>query len=241
MSDFLNRMKVQESRAALPGLAKQLQRLQMDLGRQLASARSFTDPDLSADGLQKRRQELADQARQRADQQVTALTTELNQHTGRVREWAESRRPTVPDDAAKLARMSIVWDNVRRQLDAGLPVRQVLASTTDPLGVLAVREWAPDYLRAAAPRVAGLAGLAEPVDYSGLVRAADERLGELRGGEVASAVEALREVDRVEAGWRVRSAHVAGGLRDPLAAAIEADLAEQMAGATWQDPADGAA
>ncbi|RBY94087.1 hypothetical protein DQ244_01625 [Blastococcus sp. TBT05-19] len=245
MSHVLDRLKVQESRAALPGLAKRMQTLQMELTREITAARAFTDPDLSPEGLGKRREQLAETARKRADQELTALTAEMRQHIGRVREWAESRRPRVVDDPVQLQKMSLAWDRARAMLDNGRSIRQVLAESSDPAMVLAVREWGPDYLRANEPRDSGLAGYAqrpEPVDYSGLIRSADERLGELLRGEVATAVAALRELDVMEAGWQSRSANVGqqivGGAHDPLQAAIEAHYAEQMAGAGYQDSGD---
>ena len=142
----------------------------------------------------------------------------------------------------QLQRMSLAWDRARAMLDNGRSVPQVLASATDPAMVLAIREWGPDYLRAAAPTRPGMDGLRDEPDFTGLARSADDRLAELHGGEVKTAMGMLRDLGVTEAAgqaWGQAAGRVSAG-HDPMHAAVQAHYAEQSAGAGYQDTGDAA-
>lgn len=243
MTDFLARMNANDSRAALQELKQRISRVNRDLQTAVANARGFQDPDLSPQGLANRREQLMEQARSKAAAELKQLGGERQRHEARVRAWAEPKRPKVADDPVQLQKLSMAWDRARAMLDAGRSIPQVLATATDPLVPLAIREWAPDYLRASTPAPSGMDGLREEPDYSGLVRSADDRLAELHGGDVKTATGMLRELEVTNAGWQAQQraidTQVAGGPFDGLYAAIETHYAEQSAGAGYQDADSG--
>lgn len=242
MSDYLDRWNAQEAHAKLADLAKRSQQIGRELQQALDYARGYTDPKLSAEGLAEKRAELAAKAQLAATQQVNNLRVEHQQASAAITAWAGSKRPRIADDAVQLQKLSLAWDRARALLDSGRSVGQVLESATDPTMVLAIREWAPDYLRASTPRQEGLVGLREEADYSALARSADDRLAQLHGGDVATAVTMLRDLEVAGAGINSRTHHaelrVAGAPHDPLQAVLAGHYAEQFAGATYQDASD---
>lgn len=235
MSHILDRMTAQEAHAKLADLNQRSQRVNVDLMRELDAARSYTDPDLSPEGLGKRRQEMADAARQKAAKALEALQVDQRQAADRIRRWAGDKRPGIGDDPVQVTKVSMAWDRARAMLDAGRSIPEVLANATDPALVLAVREFAGDWL-AAQPRQADTG---RP-DTTGLTRTADARLAELHGGDTAAALRMLHDLEVAEAGWQARGSSV-DQLGDPsarLSAALGAHYAEQIAGAGYQDGGD---
>ena len=243
MSDFLGKMKAADARIKLGDLRTRLDQINLDLRRSLDEARRFNDPDLSAQGLEKRREQMATLARQRASKLLEQLQQESRTTAAQMRDWAQGKRPRVEDDPVQLKKLSMAWDRARAMLDAGVPMGEVISRATDPSMLLAIREWGGDYLRASWVRPKGLSGMhtMEP-DTSGLARSADERLAQLAGGDTATAVRMLHDLDVFEAAaeptMRFITGQINGGSMDPaalMAAEYEASMAAQVVQAGWQD------
>ncbi|RBY94826.1 hypothetical protein DQ244_06080 [Blastococcus sp. TBT05-19] len=244
MSDLLDRLNAQQAHGKLADLKHRLFLVDRDLRNALQEAAGYSNPDLTPEGLGKRRRQMEEIARTKAAKQLESLQAEQRQAAAQIRAWADGKRPMVADDdAAQLNRLTMAWANVQRALDNGRSMAEVITQFSDVPSLMAIREFGPNYLWATQPRRSGMEGYGqqEP-DTSGLVRSVEDRLAEVAGGDTAAAHRMRRELEAVEAGWSVSARTleqtVAGVRQDPtalMAAAFEARFAEQEATAGYQD------
>lgn len=194
-------------------------------------AAHLQDPDLSLPALERRRADLAAQARATFAAEVAQVRRDADALTHRHARQLD--RVPAPQGSTRDA-----WERVRMLLDAGRSLPEVIA-TADADTLLAIREWAPTYLETLAP--APLPGTPrQPVDVAPLERSVRERWAQLKGDKDLTA--ALAEEPAL-AGLQVRLKHaeaVAGGNDHAagLAGAVEAQLAEQTAARTLPAPDD---
>ncbi|MFH5822278.1 hypothetical protein [Georgenia sp. AZ-5] len=240
----LARQRAQDARQRLAAAQQRATQINLELRNQLDEARRYQDPDLTAEGLRKRQEQMAATARDVASRKLAELKQDVETATAQVRSWADPLRPKVGDDAASLMRLQFAWDRARMLLESGRTVPEVLVNA-DADVALAVREWGPDWVRAQTPRAQGMARtLQEEPDTSGLVRSAEARLAEVLGGQSAAAIEALRDVDVVQASLVPTVAFIdrqVSGVpadnRALMSAALESRFAAQEAVRGFQQPA----
>lgn len=211
--------------------------LRRTLQRELTDARRYSDPDLTPEGQRRRQGDLAEAARAKAAPQLEQLRTQVRDDSEALQRWASENRPAIGEDAAALAR---AWDGVKVRLDAGMNLPQILASA-DRGTVLAVQEFAPAWLEAAAFATSshGLAaGEYVPPDGSGLRRQVDDRLLTITTGDEQLSVAVRREADAAVAGFEPLADHTSALIRGDsgaaeagMTAAIEAQMGAAAAAA----------
>lgn len=212
------------------------QTLQVDL----SEAYRHDNPNLTPEGLAQKRSELAKAAQQRGGVVLAALRARMTAEATAVSERAAKVRPRV-DDPATIQRK---WDQARMRLDAGMSLRQVVA-TADADTLAAITEWAPTWLdvQAHLSQPSGVEG-AKPDTARTLAQlhnSIDERLLVIGDDGTRSAIEADREARSAAAVFEQHATHVgrlvAGTASDPMAAAVAALYEGQAVGAGL--PADG--
>lgn len=136
-----------------------------DIARNLSSslnaAASFTDPDLSDQGIQKKRAELRETA-------VAKARAEYNQLAANATTYRDSARAQVDRlhnlmDRGTAADREVTFRRVAMLLDAGRGLADVIAEAT-PAELHAIEEWGPTWARAQATKPGGIDKLhfAEP-------------------------------------------------------------------------------
>jgi hypothetical protein len=160
------------------------------------AAQTFTDPNLSAEGLEARRRELAEQARQMSASLADALAAEVQRAAAIARDAAD--RHNAPGDTHDqlLAEMrqSRAWERARAQLDAGAALSEVIESA-DVDTLRALRAEYPAYLRAQDRRRGLDRAQGDRPDPTAAVRAVDEALVPLLPGEAGRALAAKLATD----------------------------------------------
>ena len=137
----------------------------------MSKARSFADPNLSAEALQRKRAELVTAEQDRYARERATIEADAKDRHATAGRAAGEARPKITDHAHVAAR----WAQLKPLLDSGRTVREVLAKT-DVVGVQAIQDYAPSYFEAKA----GRPGIGqEPVALPNIVRLADDRLIEL--------------------------------------------------------------
>lgn len=166
----------------------QAQQRVTDAARQ---AQTFTDPNLSPEGLDARRRELGQQAQQLGATLADALDREVQRAASIARD--AFARHTAPGDTNEqlLAEMrqSRAWERARAQLDAGAALSEVVENA-DVDTLRALRTEYPAYLRAQDKRRGLERAQGDQTDPKAAVRAVDEALAPLLPGEAGRALAA---------------------------------------------------
>ncbi|MFH9012651.1 hypothetical protein ACH4C6_14835 [Streptomyces sp. NPDC017943] len=155
------------------------------------TAQGFTDPNLSAEGLDARRRELAQQAQQLGATLADGIGHEVERAAAIARDAYE--RHSAPGDTQQqlLAemRLSRAWERARGQLDAGAALSEVIEGA-DVDTLRALRAEYPAYLRAQDKRQGMDRAQGDRPDPTAAVRALDEALAPLLPGEAGKALAA---------------------------------------------------
>ena len=211
----------------------QLTQLKLSHADALQRAAAFTDPDLSDEGIAKRRQELTAAVQGEHADKLRSLEAEMAAEVERAKQAAAREIPEAP------AETSAGWALAQMLLNSGQTLNQVIASA-DPAVLHAVSQYGPTYLRAQA-----LQGRQDPyapikVDTAGLQRSIRQRWGQVLGNAAQERIQQGQEAESVEAEFRVAAEHFAGklngvrtGLSD-LDAAVEASMAGKAASSSLQ-------
>lgn len=246
------RWDAQAARTRLDEAGQRLFELSNSLRTELHDTRSYTDPGMNADGLQRRRGELVRGVRERYAPQLEQLTRQVSQDAAAVAAWATQNRPTIGEDAVALQRASMAWDGVRARLDAGMRLQQVLA-TASRVEVLAIAEWGPALLEAQhfAGSDHGLAAGYERPDLANFRRSVDDRLAEVldEDGDASISLGLTREAEIAVAKFQPLADNAAalvrgdaGAVEAGLEAAIRSRIEGQLAArGPVADDTDGAA
>lgn len=128
---------LREAPARAAALARSLQEA-------LGKARAYTDPNLSSEGLQQKREELAKQFREAGSVDLEKLELDV-----RVSHRAFTERATalmhIPQRSADLIRAEQKWRQVETMLNAGQSLQGIIAAA-DEVTVRAIAEWVPSWL-----------------------------------------------------------------------------------------------
>lgn len=147
-------------------------------------ARSFADPDLNAETVQKRQADMQRAAEDQHARNLRTIETAARDSHATASGAAGEQRPKITDHTQVAAR----WVQIKLLLDSGRSVRQVLAKA-DVAGVQAIQEYAPSYFEAKT----GIPGLGqEPTTLPDIARLCDDRYIEL-GGDAAQYITRERD------------------------------------------------
>lgn len=207
-----------------------LTELQRSYRAAVENAQAFTSPDLSIEGIGKRRADLIAKAGTDHKAKLDQLTREFKREAAETKRVADGEIPKPAGDTAQ------AWGRAKMLLDAGQSLQQIVAKA-DPALLHAVTEWGPTYLEAEAykGRADGFAPVA--VDAAPLQRSIRQRWTEVLDGFAPGRIQRGAEAEAAEAEFQVTAQHFGSkldGIRtgaDDLAAAIEARLAGQNAAA----------
>lgn len=214
----------------------QLTKLKLSHAEALKQAGAFTDPDLSDEGIAKRRQELSTAVNKEHHAKLRALTAGVNHEVTQAKNSAHSSIPDAPAETAA------GWALAQMLLNAGQTLHQVVASA-EPAVLHAVSQYGQTYLRAQA-----LQGRQDPyaavtVDTEGLQRSIRQRWAQVLDTDARTRIEGGLEAESVDAEFRVAAEHFENKLNgvrtgmDDFAAAIEASLAGKAAAGGLQEEA----
>lgn len=170
---MFERRPAEQAIERLRGAKERVLALRNQLDADLRAAQAYTNPDLSYEGLTRRRQELAQAARSKAAPLIERERSILDADLATVARWAGQHRPRLGEDAAAVQRAGIRWEGIKAKLGAGIPLAQVLASA-DLEALVALEAWGPDWLEAAhrqAEDPSKAEALREPADVAGFRRA----------------------------------------------------------------------
>ncbi|MHB8297972.1 MAG: hypothetical protein ACYDDW_05260 [Dermatophilaceae bacterium] len=222
----------------------QMQSLQQGLNTNLAQARGYADPSLSPEGLQARRQELANAVRAAAAPPLAALRAEVSSEAQTAADALSAALPKAGTDANATARTAAKWTQVAMKLDAGIPLADIVSRAgVDELHAIA--DYAPSWVEAASFKAGAGRGSPgqEAPDHTTLFRSVDSRLAELTGPTAVAALSAANEAAGVGAYVGVYADHlanvIAGIAQNPIdiGVSLAAADAEQLA-IHGQAPAD---
>ncbi|NNM44596.1 hypothetical protein [Knoellia koreensis] len=246
---YYARRDAEKARDRISGARSRLSELRKALQAAIGEARSFTHPDYTPEGLGRRRQELVEQARARFRPQLEQLQAQVSNDADTIGRLAKSTRPALADDPVALQRALIRWDQVRGMLEAGKPLRSVVAEA-DVDTLVAVGEWGPSWLEAQAYADRPAAGSpmmreTPKVDGEALQSAITARLLEVADADTRWALSAQQVADQAVGGFTPMAEHV-GRLLDAsgppssgLEAALAAHYGEQAATASLDAVGDG--
>ncbi|GAA1768389.1 hypothetical protein [Agromyces humatus] len=130
--------------------------LARSLSDAIARARTFTDPDLSDQGVAAKRAELEATFRAAAQTDLQKLTAEVS-HARQYLAQAARENTQLPNDAAGLIRAEQKWRQVEKILDAGGDLLSQIR-TADADTALAIAEFGPSWVQAQSVRPQGLTG-----------------------------------------------------------------------------------
>ena len=171
----------------------------------LREANGYQDPNLSPEGLQAKRAELAKTARQTAAPKLATLVAEVKAAKVIAASSSSATLPKVGTNADATARTTAKWAQVKVRLDAGMSMRDII-KTADIDTIHAIGEYGPSYDEAKAYKAPSIGEALNPgpaVDHSDLQRRLDDRLAGLSGEGAVSALKESRlaagEVAYVEA------------------------------------------
>jgi|GEM_PF-3951824 len=194
------------------------------------SARTFQDTDFSEEGLAHERQQRVAAARAQYGTDLDRIANDLATTAKLAANDAKRARPQFSRDDLEQA-----WSKVKMRLDAGMPLRQILANA-DPAEATAIAEYGPAHLDAEHFKNAGGHGLAEgpytPPPTEQLTGAVDARLASVLG-DAGAPLTATREFAAVVAELTPTIDHMrdtAAGVN--TAGDLNAAVTSQMAGAS---------
>lgn len=172
------------------------------MNTELGAAQSFHDPDLQQHAIQAKRAALATEARARAAQAITGISTRAESAAGAAAAKLEASRPHIADDPAALIRAEQTWNyDVRPLLEAGTPIKAILREASIE-EVLAIERFGAGYLRAAKSAVGpGNPLELEPEEFGAAVNSRiasalpeERRAGFEQGVLAADAAATLRQI-----------------------------------------------
>ncbi len=177
---------------AIAAAKQQLRDVRTALTQDINKARAYLDPDLSGEGLVKRRQELETAARTKHAPTIDGIDSSISDSTRQLTNAWDKYKPVVNwTDPASIQRAQAKWDQARMRLDAGIRLEDVTANADlDTLAALA--EWAPAWLDTQhRPTNAGLEGAVRgqttPPSYNHLHSLIDDRVVQLLGDPAKTA------------------------------------------------------
>lgn len=203
-------------------------------------ANSYTNPDLSAEGLAKKRAELAEKATNEYKGKLEALTSSFKRDAAMAKEAGLKAIPAAPGDTAN------VWARAKMLLDAGQSLQYIVAHA-DPAMLHALAEWGPTYLEAEAYKGRSDDWADVSVDAGPLQRSIQQRWGQVLGGNAPDRLAKAKEAEVAEAQFLPTAEHFASKLdgvataADDWTAAIESKLAGQRAAADLSTDSKGGA
>jgi hypothetical protein len=166
-------------------------------------AQNFTDPNLSPEGIENRRRELAEQAQTLSATLADALDREVQRAASIARD-AFARHSAPGDTSEQLLaemRLSRAWERARAQLDAGAALSEVIENA-DIDTLRALRAEYPAYLRAQDKRHGLDRAHSDRPDPTAALRAVDEALAPLLPGEAGKALTATLAAESALAATR---------------------------------------
>lgn len=177
----------------------------------IAAGKQHADPNLSAQGLSIKRQELADAARAAGAAELARIKDAAERAAESAKTRADKVRPTIDD----YAKASAKWAQAEMLLQKGRPVYEIV-KVADLDMTLAVADYWPAF-------AASRAAQGQPLDLGlgGLQRAVDDRIAALAGKEVGEAIHAAREatIDAEQA-----AVYASSDGRDPMQTALAARM-----------------
>lgn len=194
----------------------------------IAEANSYANPDLSAEGLAKKRADLAAKVTSEHRNKLDDLMRSFKREAEAAKEAARKEIPAPPADTAN------VWARAKMLLDAGQSLQYVVAHA-EPTMLHALTEWGPTYLEAEAYKGRSDDWAEVKVDAGQLQRSIQQRWGQVLGGEAAERLEEGKQAEVAEAQFLPMAEHFGHRLNgvataaDDMTAAIEAKLAGQRA------------
>ncbi|BAS10401.1 hypothetical protein AHiyo4_38230 [Arthrobacter sp. Hiyo4] len=108
-----------------------------------SEAKTYANPDLSPEGLAKKRDELAAKAVAEHKAKLEDLTRSFNRDAAVAKEAGLKEIPAAPADTSQ------AWGRAKMLLDAGQSLQHLVANA-DPAMLHALTEWGPTYLEAEA-------------------------------------------------------------------------------------------
>jgi len=205
MSDALDKMRTgltADAAAETIATAKaQKSALLKGLDAAHVKARGFVDPDLTPEGLERKRAELDAAAKAEFAPRFEQLRARVASAAETLTTQVSAQLPKFGDDAAAIARSQRAWDKARMRLDKGMSLRAVLANASIE-EALAIREWGPAYTEAQqykAPSIGEALNPGPAPDHGQLMRSVDTRLAELAGPDVVKALTAAHDAAGVAA------------------------------------------
>lgn len=213
--------------------------LTKQLSDALGKARTFTDPNLSPQGVAEKRAELESTFRAAAANDLAKLKADI-EHSRAVLADAATEHTKIPGDPASLIRAEQKWRQVERILNAGGDLLQQIHKA-DLDTALAIAEFAPSWAEAQTARPHGLhgaisnaLGATAPEVAPGIRRNVYARLAEVTPD--AALAETLRGTLTAEQGaagaepWLYAAGQLIDvGHADMLGTAINSQLAESEA------------
>lgn len=191
----------------------------------LHDARAYTDPDLTPEALNQRRQDREAAARTAYAQALRPIRDDLDR-AAHLNAKALAKFPA-PTGSTRDA-----WERVTMLMDAGRTLDQIVA-TADVLTLQAVREWAPTYLAANGGDPAAAPALGDRLDRATLARyAAITADADMAAALAEAPALAGLAVTLADAEAEAQGTPGAGGLE----AAVAAAMAERQAARGDVDP-----
>lgn len=120
---------------------EEIQLLQRDYRNALQEAQAHRNDDLSYEGLQRRRAQLAEQASKTFSAKLEQLKSSMDAESGQLKSRAGKAIPKAEGSTRDS------WERVKMLLDAGQTLHQVIGKA-DPSQLQAIQEWAPTWLDA---------------------------------------------------------------------------------------------
>lgn len=217
-----------------------LTELQRSYGIASTEAKNYSNPDLSAEGLAKRRAELEAKALNEHQQKLNELTSSFKRDAAAAKEAARKGIPAPPADTSQ------AWGRAKMLLDAGQSLQQIVANA-DTAMLHALTEWGPTYLEAEAYKGRSDDWAEVKIDAGPLQRSIQQRWGQVLGGDAPELLEKGKQAEVAEAQFLTTAEHFGHKLNgvatasDDWTAAIEAKLAGQRAAADLSMKDDSAA
>jgi excisionase family DNA binding protein len=192
-----SKARAQRARQQLQTIRPALTELQRDYTAQATAAANLIDPNLTLQGLQERRQELQQAAREVLGEMAGDIRTGLGTDVQVLVDYAQLLRPPLTADSVRQTRL---WDRTRALLESGRTLDTVLRTIDDTDTLLVLHDELPAWLRAqtTAPRGLDAAGWEEPDVDQALARV-DARLAEIAGGDIREAMQWGREALALQA------------------------------------------
>jgi hypothetical protein len=203
-------MGVLEARKA----TTQIYRLAENLGTRVRAVQAFNDPNLSAEGLERRRAEMLAKSTESAQARAAFILKIATDGKAFAESQVDSLRPKVdPENVAQLTRSAQAWEMTIKPLrDAGKSWFEI-ADVLDADGLLALNRFAEQSIRLSESKADAQVILAN------LQRAADKRLAEVHPDPQARVAFKEAEEARQYASVVETVANQLGGVRNMAMAA----------------------